>query len=132
MVCQGQTQASSLFWTLGAKAVGNAALKGWKHVLTPALGDNFVRLLPFDGKLESLFQPGCTIIAETYPAECYSWFPGDSLQSKTDIKCRKKFGTRLLAWAAANGVAIEPRLKTAIEAGFPEGEDDAFDAVVGP
>ena len=127
----GQRQAGSLFWTLGAKAVGKAALNGWEHVLVPALIDNSVRLWPFDGKLESLFQPGRTVIAETYPAECYSWFPGDPLLSKTDIKCRRNFGSRLLFWATANGVAVEPRLKTAIEAGFPDGEDDAFDAVIG-
>jgi hypothetical protein len=44
---------------------------------------------------------------------------------------RKNFGSRLLSWAVANAVVVEPRLKTAIEAGFPNGKDDAFDAVVG-
>lgn len=127
----GQRQACSLFWTLGAKSVGKAALKGWEHVLVPALKDNSVRLWPFDGKLESLFKPGKTVIAETYPAECYGWFPGDPLPSKTDIKSRQNFGSQLLSWADANGVVIEPRLRTAIETGFPDGEDDAFDAVVG-
>jgi hypothetical protein len=126
----GQRQAGSLFWTLGAKAVGKAALNGWEHVLVPALKHNSVQLWPFDGKLESLFKPGYTVVAETYPAECYAWFPGNPIRNKTDINCRKEFGVRLLEWARANGVAVEARLDTAIEAGFPDGKDDAFDAVV--
>jgi hypothetical protein len=127
----GQRQASSLFWTLGANAVGKAAIAGWRDVLAPAVESNSIRLWPFDGKLESLFQPGRTVIAETYPAECYTWFSGDPLLSKTNMESRENFGSRLLSWADANGVVFEPRLRTAIEAGFPEGEDDAFDAVVG-
>jgi hypothetical protein len=128
---KGQRQACSLFWTLGAKAVGKAALKGWEHVLVPAIKDNSVRLWPFDGKLESLFKPGKTVIAETYPAECYGWFPGDPLASKTDVNSRRNFGSNLLTWARGSEVAIAPELENAIKAGFPDGEDDAFDAVVG-
>lgn len=127
----GQRQACSLFWTLGANAVGKAALKGWEHVLVPALGDDSVRLWPFDGKLESLFEPGNTVIVETYPAECYGWFPGDPLASKTNLESRKSFGKNLVDWAQESDVMVEPRLKAAIEAGFPNGEDDAFDAAVG-
>jgi hypothetical protein len=97
----------------------------------PALQGDSVRLWPFDGKLASLFRPGETVIAETYPAQYYSWFAGDRLRNKTDIKPRMQFGTRLLAWARGSAVVIEPHLVKAIEAGFPDGEDDAFDAVVG-
>lgn len=127
----GQRQACSLFWTLGAKAVGKAALKGWEHVLVPALKDNTVRLWPFEGSLNSLLQPGHTVIAETYPAECYSWFPSVPLASKTDMESRKEFGSNLLDWARGRKVRIEPQLCSSIKAGFPDGKDDAFDAVVG-
>jgi hypothetical protein len=127
----GQRQACSLFWTLGGNQVGKAALIGWRDVLIPALRDDgFVQLWPFDGLLETLLQPGNTIIAETYPAECYGWFLGEPLRSKMNMECRKVFGIRLLLWAFANGVSIEPSLETAIKTGFPEGQDDAFDAVV--
>jgi len=127
----GQRQACSLFWTLGAKAVGKAALKGWELVLVPALKDNSVRLWPFEGELGALLQSGHTVVAETYPAECYSWFPGDPLRSKTDINSRIEFGSNLLNWALSSKVTIEPNLESAIMAGFPIGTDDAFDAVVG-
>jgi hypothetical protein len=70
-------------------------------------------------------------MAETYPAECYSWFPGEPLRSKTDIECRKRFGNNLLAWATEAQVEIEASLKKAIDDGFSVGEDDAFDSVVG-
>lgn len=127
----GQTQASSLFWTFGAKAVGKAAIVGWRDVLTPALDDASVRIWPFDGKLETLFQLGQTVIAETYPAECYRWFRGEPLRSKTDAGSRRDFGENLLEWARGSGVNVEPPLAKAIRDGFKEGEDDAFDAVVG-
>jgi hypothetical protein len=127
----GQKQACCLFWTLGGSQVGKAAILGWKDVLVPALKDDSIRLWPVDGKLESLFKPGCAVIAETYPAECYGWFPGDPLVSKTNINSRQRFGSRLLDWARGSEVAIAPELKDAIEDGFPIGRDDAFDAVVG-
>lgn len=127
----GQRQACSLFWTLGAKAVGKAAIVGWRDVLAPALKDKSIRLWPFDGKLQPLFMPGKTVVAETYPAECYGWFPGTLLASKTNINSRQEFGSNLLEWARGSKVALTPQLENAIEAGFPTGEDDAFDAVVG-
>ena len=127
----GQRQACSLFWTLGGNQVGKAALNGWRDVLVPAIADQSLRVWPFDGPLESLLKPGLTVIAETYPAECYGWFPDTPSVSKRDINSRIEFGTILLAWADSSEVAIEPRLRTAIEAGFPIGRDDAFDAVVG-
>ena len=43
--------ASPLFWTMGAKQVGKAAISGWRDVLTPGLRDHpdWIRLWPFDG-----------------------------------------------------------------------------------
>jgi hypothetical protein len=128
----GQRQACSLFWTLGGSQVGKAAIVGWRDMLVPALqSDLNIRLWPFDGSLNSLFQPGYTVIAETYPAECYGWFTDDPPRSKRDINCRKEFGDRLMSWAQESGVAVEDRLRSAILDGFSIGEDDAFDAVVG-
>jgi hypothetical protein len=127
----GRRQACCLFWTLGGNQVGKAALRGWKEVLTPALLYDHIRLWPFDGQLTDLLRPGHTIIAETYPAEYYRWFPHRALRSKTDIESRKIFGVALLSWAQQHNLLIDGDLKTVIENGFPNGEDDAFDAVVG-
>src|SRR5579863_6997280 len=129
----GQRRACSLFWTLGGNQVGRAAIAGWRDMLVPALLKDSIKIWPFDGALDSLLQPGHTVIAETYPAECYQWFGCNPPRSKTDIECRDEFGLGMLRWSVANGVAIEPRLVNAIESGFPEeyGNDDGFDAVVG-
>src|ERR1035437_3683205 len=88
----GQRQACSLFWTLGANAVGKAALVGWRDVLVPALEEKSIKLWPFDGKLESLFKPGFTVVVETYPAECYGWFPGAPVASTPAMNSPKKSG----------------------------------------
>ncbi|MBA2363205.1 MAG: hypothetical protein H0V86_06720 [Chloroflexia bacterium] len=59
--------ASPLFWTLGPKAVGKAAILGWKEVLIPPLrsGAGDVRLWPFQGTLPQLVGRGRTVIVET-------------------------------------------------------------------
>jgi hypothetical protein len=127
-----QRQACCLFWTLGGNQVGKAAIAGWRDVLAPALREQpLVRLWPFDGTLDTLLVPGNTVVAETYPAECCGWFPGERLRNKSDIACRAAFAQRLLLWASANNIAIEHALESAMCDGFPVGADDAFDAVVG-
>jgi len=127
----GRRQACCLFWTLGANAVGKAAITGWKEVLNPALKRDSVRIWPFDGAVKDLLKTGNTVIAETYPAECYGWFPGNPLTSKTDIESRKSFGKNLLLWANESQVGVDSNLQGALEDGFATGGDDAFDAVVG-
>lgn len=127
----GQRQACSLFWTLGANQVGKAAIAGWRDILVPALNEKSTRLWSFDGSLETLLMPGNTVIAETYPAEYYGWFARDPLRSKTDAGSRKHFGENLLSWAQNAEVEVEPPLRDAIRNGFSVGRDDAFDAVVG-
>src|SRR6266478_6731138 len=61
--------ASPLFWTLGAKQVGKAALSGWKEILVPARKSG-AHIWPYDGELSSLASNALTL-AETYPAEAY-------------------------------------------------------------
>jgi hypothetical protein len=106
-------------------------------VLAPALREGGrISLWPFDGPLHSLLVPGKVVVAETYPAECYGWFPKDppgskdTLGSKSDQHDRKKFGASLLRWADAQSVTLANCLTEDIQGGFPQG-DDAFDAVVG-
>ncbi len=81
----GHKEACCLFWTLGGNQVGKAAIIGWRDVLAPALRKQApISLWPFDGPLPSLLVPGNVVVAETYPAECYSWFPKGTLGSKRE------------------------------------------------
>jgi len=128
----GHKQACCLFWTLGGNQVGKAAIIGWRDVLAPALRNGGpASLWPFDGPLPSLLVPGSIAVAETYPAECYGWFSEEPVGGKRDRRNRRKFGASLIRWADAQSVMIEDHLRREIQDGFPQGEDDAFDAVVG-
>ena len=127
--------ASPLFWTLGPKAVGKAAIVGWRDVLAPALrgGDLDVALWPFDGALEELFEPGRIVVAETYPRELYDQlgirFGG---KRKGDEGARAAAGARLGRWATETGVRLDEALSHELEHGFPGANgDDRFDAAVG-
>jgi len=126
---KGRKEACCLFWTLGGNQVGKAAISGWRDMLAPALRD--VHLWPFDGRLRTLLAPGNVVVAETYPAECYAWFSAEPVGSKQKQENRKKVGASLLLWADDKGVALDDELRKQIKDGFPQGEDDAFDAVVG-
>ncbi len=128
----GHKQACCLFWTLGGNQVGKAAIIGWRDVLAPALRDGGpVSLWPFDGALSSLLVPGKVVVAETYPTECCGWFSKEPLGGKRNQDNRRKFGASLLRWADDQSVTLEDHLTKEIQGGFPQGEDDAFDAVVG-
>jgi|SRR5580704_372244 hypothetical protein len=128
---EGRRAAAPLFWTLGANQVGRAAIIGWRDVLVPALrSDKSVVLWPFDGSLDDLLKPGNIVIAETYPAECYGWFFPKLLKGKGKLEVRRRVGPALLNWARSANVSLGPELESAIETGFPDG-DDAFDAAVG-
>jgi hypothetical protein len=61
----------------------------------------------------------------------HGWFSKDPLGSKCNQDERKKFGASLLRWADTQKVKLEDGLRKEIQGGFPHGEDDAFDAVVG-
>ncbi len=61
-----------MFWTLGAKQVGKAAICGWRELLAPALRRNEISLWPFEGDLTELLKEARIVVAETYPAETYS------------------------------------------------------------
>jgi hypothetical protein len=134
--------ASPLFWTLGAKQVGKAAISGWCEVLGPGLLDSEGDLViwPFSGPLHELLRPGRLVAVETYPAEFYHhlgivWSSSVSGQksgkrSQTD---RAANASSLLAWADASGVDLHPALRDAIRNGFGPSSsgEDPFDATIG-
>ena len=138
-VCERRTDerpgASPLFWTLGPKAVGKAAIVGWRDVLAPALRDGHLDLAlwPFDGRLDDLFAPGRLVVAETYPTELYGHFGlSFARTSKADPGARAANGHRLLAWARQSGIAVSAELTRQLDNGFAGAAgDDRFDAVVG-
>jgi len=128
--------ASPLFWTLGAKQVGKAAISGWRDLLAPGLagyGINFA-IWPFAGSLRDLTRERMFVIAETYPAEAYRHlaFPR-TRWSKRRASDRRTRGAEMLNWAAQRPVVFDERLVGCLAAGFGEGPqgEDQFDAVAG-
>ena len=131
----GRGAASPLFWTMGAKQVGKAAINGWQEVLQPAVLRR-CRLWPFEGDLETLSgQGGGAVLAETYPAEAYGHvgIRFGAREGKGRQSDRAGFAGALHAWAGTADVTFEPRLVAAIEDGFGSAADgsDRFDATVG-
>jgi len=124
--------ACPLFWTLGPNQFGRGAILGWKDVVIPLLHQPppEAALWPFDGRLTSLLERYAVIIVETYPAEYYHWFFG-KWKGKQNVEERKRVGAYLLKWAEIVGLKLNGPLRRAISDGFPDGRDDAFDAVIG-
>jgi hypothetical protein len=129
----GLPPASPLFWTLGAKQVGKAAIQGWRDVLAPALRDPKLDVVvwPFDGPLDELLAPGRTVVAETYPPAYYRrlgivFGRTESKRRRTERAAR---AGGVLRWADAAGISLTSRLRRELETGFES--EDAFDAAVG-
>lgn len=123
--------AGCMFWTMGASQVGKAALHGWREVIAPARRRG-ARLWPFDGDLAALAGRGGLVLAESYPGDGYGQL-GFAIRRKGDRALRAALAPHLAAWAGERGVALDPGLRAALDAGFPPeaGNDDGFDAVVG-
>jgi hypothetical protein len=125
--------ASPLFWTLGPKQVGKAALSGWQEILVPARGRE-AYFWPFDGALEPSARHILTI-AETYPAESYRHV-GINLRSGMS-KRRQIDRTKALAgmrdWCAANRIILSSGAESQVAGGFgrEEAGEDPFDAFAG-
>jgi hypothetical protein len=125
--------ASPLFWTLGPKQVGKAALSGWREVLVPAR-QHKARLWPFDGALACSASHFLTI-AETYPAESYRHV-GINLQSgmsKRNQGHRRKALAGINDWCSANQIVLSKAVDEAVEGGFGarRSGEDPFDAFAG-
>jgi hypothetical protein len=129
--------ASPLFWTLGARQVGRAAITGWREVVMPASQRPDVGLWPFDGSFETLVRERGLVIVETYPAEFYARFGfpkgGWSKRRQDD---RRKRGAELLSsirGPAVTPITLSPEALADLRDGFTERSDgeDLFDALVG-
>jgi hypothetical protein len=132
--CDGN-DAESMFWTLGGKQVGKAALAGWTYLSAPPAGT--IRLWPFHGPLTKLLDgdPGTVVVSETYPREFYQYFRRSfhGRGSKRKQQDRLDWIPDLFRWADALSVNWDEEIRQRVDSGFSEhghGEDE-FDAVVG-
>ncbi len=124
----------SLFWTLGGRQVGKAALNGWKTVLQPLLADKELgaAIWPFDGHLANLVQLRDVVILETYPAVFYRHFRFSELPpsvwSKRRRDDRKAKGAALLLAAERIpvSVALEVTLSPVVSLGSQSYRPRAF------
>lgn len=123
--------AGCMFWTLGAKQVGKAALFAWREVVIPARRRG-AHLWPYDGDLAALAGRGGLVLAESYPGDAYGQL-GFKIRNKRDRALRAALAPHLLGWAAARRVGLADDLAAAIRDGFPAGAggDDGFDAAMG-
>jgi hypothetical protein len=134
-VCDRKTEfrsrAESIFWTVGAKQVGKAAISGWREILIPALQRNAL-LWPFDGALASL-DSNILTIAETYPGEAYQHIGMRRIGKKRSQDGRRSSGAVMLDWARKHEVSFVPKIEQLVAQGFSESKDDEdpFDAVAG-
>jgi len=145
-VCEKGTdyrnQASPLFWTLGPKAVGTAAICGWREVLQPllAMPHREFGIWPFEGSLGSILQNRKGAVVETYPGEAYSHigFPR-FWTGKTSRLSRQGRAVDFHRWADKAEVTFSDAVTDEIENGFPQIDgqrserdgEDPFDALVG-
>jgi hypothetical protein len=128
---ENRNRAESIFWTVGARQVGKAALAGWRDVLIPALKRN-ARLWPFDGRLASL-DSGILTLAETYPAEAYHQIGLRRPVGKRSRQGRTTACRVMLEWASRHRVSFAPRIRQLMLDGFGAGGEgeDPFDAIAG-
>lgn len=130
--------ASPMFWTLGGKQVGKAAISGWREFIQPLLcGGGDVALWPFDGLLPELLPRHSCVIVETYPAVMYGQlglkFPGGKGGGKTSQPARRALGPAMLAAADRLGAHFASTARNEVLDGFGASRDgeDRFDAMTG-
>lgn len=140
--CERKTKnrgpASPLFWTLGSKQVGRAAIIGWRDIVAPGLADESLQLKiwPFHGSIKDLVGSGTVVVAETYPAEAclhLGLSPPGRKWAKTSQHGRQSQSGKIFSWAQRRRINFTENLAAMILDGFGTGKgaDDPFDAVLG-
>jgi hypothetical protein len=132
--CDG-TDAETLFWTLGSKQAGKAALHGWRMLRQARAEQADISLWPFDGSLPVLLaSPARFVVAETYPREFYRYIGVPRGRwSKRRRADRLQCVPGLLDWAGQLGVCWDGAVRARVSAGCSEGPagEDEFDAIAG-
>jgi hypothetical protein len=127
-----------MFWTLGGKQVGRAAIIGWRDLIAPALSDKSlqIKIWPFHGSIKDMVGLDTLVIAETYPAEAclhLGLTPPGNQWAKTSQIGRQRQAGGLLSWAQERNITLDQKLVALIRDGFGRNKsaEDPFDAVVG-
>ena len=132
--CDLATNAACMFWTIGAKQCGKAALAGWRELFIPALEEKTdIAFWPFMGELDALLAGDeRPVVVETYPGHAYKVLNLGKF-TKSTVAGRASVAPKLAAHAQCLGLDLDPDLERALGRGFgPEdGADHAFDALVG-
>ncbi|MCS6778224.1 MAG: hypothetical protein NZ555_00785 [Geminicoccaceae bacterium] len=126
--CDRLTNAQCLFWTLGPKQCGRAALAIWRELLLGPREE--LAIWPFDGPLERLLAEPRPIVAETYPGLAYRLL-GLPRFAKSRAADRARLAAFLSQRAEALDARLDPSLEAELRAGFPNYRDHGFDALVG-
>lgn len=127
--CDRLAGAHCLFWTLGPRQCGRAALALWRELLLaprPPLA-----LWPFEGRLLDLLDAGRAVVAETYPGLAYRLLGLGRGFGKASPAGRLGRAERLAGIAAELGARLEAELARELADGFPRTRDHGFDALVG-
>lgn len=133
---QSLRAASPLFWTVGSKQVGKAAIIGWRDIIVPGMqAEHFdLKIWPFDGNLHGLLGSDASVVVETYPAAACVQLgldaPGQGTWKKGDSHDLRRLANRILEWPDSLEISFSNALVHEIKAGFEQG-DDAFDAAIG-
>jgi hypothetical protein len=120
---EARNAAEVLFWTLGPRQVGRAAIAGWRDILIPSLRE--IRLWPFQGSLGD-FVDAPVVVCETYPSEFYAHL-GLPRGKTSAMRCAA--AQALMLAARQLDIDIGAELSSEICRGFAN--DDAYDAFVG-
>ena len=129
-LCDKQSNAECLFFTLGNKQVGAGASLGWKEVLAPT--EDQLSFWPFDGNLPDLLKmPGITV-AEIYPKVAYRHL-NVSIGAGTDRRKGNREHRILASQHLCESSFDRICISQATEAWFRWGffSDDDFDAIMG-
>lgn len=125
--CDRLTGAGALFWTLGPKQVGKAAITGWREVLRQR-PDGW-KLWPFD----EVDVQRDRWVAEIYPALAYRLMHLPANFGKRKQDARRAQAAKMLAFAEGLELRLSDQLTASVLDGFGASAagEDPFDAFTG-
>jgi hypothetical protein len=136
-VCEG-ADAGTLFWTLGSKQVGKAAISGWVLLHDAFQSGCDIGVWPFDGTVEECIQSHEITIVETYPREFYrraapQWPMMRQRWSKRRQGDRKCWASSIISWADELEIVWADEVLAMTSEGFGSDSngEDRFDALIG-
>jgi len=102
--CDRLAGAHPLFWCVGPRQVGRAALRAWREFLAPRWCAGTIALWPFDGPLDRLLAGDRPVVAEIYPSLVRRRFDSGRV-----ARARVRFGEALAARLRAVAEHRRPR-----------------------